>query len=360
MRRAQRIVALWPGAADSICEQYGVPANRIDVIPNARAAGDSVVAGEAERTAARRALGLPAEGLVVGCVGSISAEKRVGLAVEAVAELDDAVPARRRGRTGSAGGRRAWRAAHARRASDLHRSARVRRARCMRPSTSCCSPAQPRDARCDDRGRSEWCASGCSRRRCRSLAVRQRCGWRSSCRRTPRPQQYSEAVVRAVNATDRRHHRPVWMSAPGLRSSSNGQPSVRSSTLHTEPERPQRESALGRMARRISPRHRRWQRLLDSCTIDPDALPKPLESPGPAGRDDLRPFEVGYGARDRSAVAAACDGDRDGAVGLLPSRARRSVPIVSHGDGEHRDAHSRSPGHRRPGAATSRAMAARR
>ena len=38
---------------------------------------------------------------------------------------------------------------------------------------------------------------------------------------------------------------------------------------------------FARMARRVSPRHREWQRLLDSCVIDPDALPKPIESPGP-------------------------------------------------------------------------------
>jgi hypothetical protein len=38
---------------------------------------------------------------------------------------------------------------------------------------------------------------------------------------------------------------------------------------------------ITRLGRRVSPRHRQWQRLLDSCTIDPDALPTPLESPGP-------------------------------------------------------------------------------
>ncbi len=40
-------------------------------------------------------------------------------------------------------------------------------------------------------------------------------------------------------------------------------------------------SAITRIGRVVSPRHRRWKRLLDSCTIDPDALSAPLESPGP-------------------------------------------------------------------------------
>ena len=40
-------------------------------------------------------------------------------------------------------------------------------------------------------------------------------------------------------------------------------------------------NSITRLGRRFSPRHRRWQRLLDSCIIDPDALSRPLESPGP-------------------------------------------------------------------------------
>lgn len=40
-------------------------------------------------------------------------------------------------------------------------------------------------------------------------------------------------------------------------------------------------SAITRLERLVSPRHRRWQRLLDSCAIDPDELSRPLESPGP-------------------------------------------------------------------------------
>ena len=82
---------MWPGAAESIGDRYRVPASRIDVIPNARSLHDFRVADTGDRTASRRALGLPAEGLVVGCVGSISPEKRVRLAVDAVRELEGAV-----------------------------------------------------------------------------------------------------------------------------------------------------------------------------------------------------------------------------------------------------------------------------
>ena len=91
MRRACRVVALWPGAAEAICDTYGVTADRVDVIPNARSSSEFDVADEAMRHTARRSLGLSYEGLVVGCVGSISAEKRIELAVDAVAEVDDAV-----------------------------------------------------------------------------------------------------------------------------------------------------------------------------------------------------------------------------------------------------------------------------
>ncbi len=37
---------------------------------------------------------------------------------------------------------------------------------------------------------------------------------------------------------------------------------------------------IPRLPRRLSPRHRRWQQLLASCSIDPDALPAPIEEPG--------------------------------------------------------------------------------
>jgi glycosyltransferase involved in cell wall biosynthesis len=89
MRRASHVVALWPGAADNIRLLYGIDADRVSVIPNARSSEEFRPPTAEQRTAARTRFGLPIDGNVVGCVGSISAEKRVGLAVDAVAELDD-------------------------------------------------------------------------------------------------------------------------------------------------------------------------------------------------------------------------------------------------------------------------------
>jgi glycosyltransferase involved in cell wall biosynthesis len=91
MRRARMVVALWPSAAESIRDRYSVPTDDIAVIPNARSATDFIRADDQQRAASRRALGLPVDGLVVGCVGSISSEKRVHLAVDALAESGDGV-----------------------------------------------------------------------------------------------------------------------------------------------------------------------------------------------------------------------------------------------------------------------------
>ena len=38
--------------------------------------------------------------------------------------------------------------------------------------------------------------------------------------------------------------------------------------------------AVATLLRRLSPRHRNWQRLLDSCAVDPDRLARPLEDLG--------------------------------------------------------------------------------
>ncbi len=63
----------------------GVPAERIHVVPNAwREAGS-----ELGRAAARRALGLAPEGLVVGWVGRLSHEKGADVLLDALPHLDD-------------------------------------------------------------------------------------------------------------------------------------------------------------------------------------------------------------------------------------------------------------------------------
>jgi glycosyltransferase involved in cell wall biosynthesis len=88
MRRAAHVVALWPGAATSLRALYGVDPGRLSVIPNARSSDEFRPPTAPERAEARAQLGLPAGALVVGCVGSISSEKRLDLAVDAIARLD--------------------------------------------------------------------------------------------------------------------------------------------------------------------------------------------------------------------------------------------------------------------------------
>ena len=87
MRRAAHVVALWPDAADSIQKLYSIDTRRISVIPNARSSDDFRPPTDAERVEARASLGLPVDAQIVGCVGSITAEKRLHLAIGAVAEL---------------------------------------------------------------------------------------------------------------------------------------------------------------------------------------------------------------------------------------------------------------------------------
>jgi glycosyltransferase involved in cell wall biosynthesis len=86
--RARAVVALWSGSAVTWHEHLGVAADRVVVIPNAVRAAAFQPATLAERKAARAALGIPADGPLVACVGSLSPEKRVDLAIEAVAALD--------------------------------------------------------------------------------------------------------------------------------------------------------------------------------------------------------------------------------------------------------------------------------
>lgn len=87
LRRATRVVALWPGAADVLIRVHGVPAGKLAVIPNGVPADRFPVADDSARTAARAELGLPADEPVVVYLGALSPEKQVDHAVRAVAEL---------------------------------------------------------------------------------------------------------------------------------------------------------------------------------------------------------------------------------------------------------------------------------
>lgn len=88
--RAAGVVALWRESAVFWHEAIGVPAERIEVIPNGVDQARFPYAGEDERRRARKSLGVPTGSRVVLCMGSLSIEKRVDLAIRAVASLDEA------------------------------------------------------------------------------------------------------------------------------------------------------------------------------------------------------------------------------------------------------------------------------
>lgn len=83
LRRATVVVALWDGAAETISGRFGVDARRVAVIPNAARQEAFPPVTERRRQQARRWLGLD-RGPVVASVGSLSPEKDVRNAIEAV------------------------------------------------------------------------------------------------------------------------------------------------------------------------------------------------------------------------------------------------------------------------------------
>jgi len=83
-RRFDAVVAVSQLQADQL-RASGVPTQRLRIIPNALAAH----AAPLERADARRALGLPADGLLAGWVGRISREKGIDVFIDALASLQD-------------------------------------------------------------------------------------------------------------------------------------------------------------------------------------------------------------------------------------------------------------------------------
>jgi glycosyltransferase involved in cell wall biosynthesis len=87
--RAAAVVALWSGSAVTWHETLGVPAERLVVIPNAASVADFSPASESSRRAARAALRLDPDATIALCMGALSPEKRVDLAIEATKLLPD-------------------------------------------------------------------------------------------------------------------------------------------------------------------------------------------------------------------------------------------------------------------------------
>ena len=88
MRRAAIVVPLWDEAAASIQQLYRLPASQIAVIPNARSVDEFRPPTSDERSAARKSFGVDDDEILAVVVGALSKEKRVDLAIRAVAELE--------------------------------------------------------------------------------------------------------------------------------------------------------------------------------------------------------------------------------------------------------------------------------
>ena len=223
-----------------------------------------------QQRAARRALGLPAEGLVVGCVGSISAEKRVQLAVEAVAGVDDAVllvvgdgPDRAavEESAGAMLGERAKFTGQLESVTDVYAAIDV----LLLTSATEGMPGVMIEAAMSgvpvvapDVGAVRWLfdngvhGEAVSGGRHGAGVLRCDRAGHASCREAPRPVLLQACTWDTVVEQ--------WTSILGSGLGSRG---ARGCSVN----------AVTRLGRMVSPRHRRWQRLLDSCTIDPDALP---------------------------------------------------------------------------------------
>lgn len=86
LRRVQGIVVMWQGAAQSLSDLFGVPRERITVIPNARSADDFPLVTEQARSMAREEFGFASTDRVVAIVGALGNVKRVDRAIRVIAE----------------------------------------------------------------------------------------------------------------------------------------------------------------------------------------------------------------------------------------------------------------------------------
>ncbi|MEY2452413.1 MAG: hypothetical protein QOD92_1987 [Acidimicrobiaceae bacterium] len=87
LRKAEAFVALWPGSADALTRRFGVPADRITVIPTGVPAERFPPVDAQRRNDARASLGLDGDARVVSCIGWLDRQKGVHVAINAVASL---------------------------------------------------------------------------------------------------------------------------------------------------------------------------------------------------------------------------------------------------------------------------------
>lgn len=89
LRRASAIAALWTGARTFFTARYKVPADKVSIVPNGVDDDRFRPATPSERSAGRR--GLDAEGPVVVAIGALSREKNMSVAIEAIAQYEEAL-----------------------------------------------------------------------------------------------------------------------------------------------------------------------------------------------------------------------------------------------------------------------------
>ena len=89
LRRASRNVALWPAAGEELASIHAIPAERIDVIPNAVRSERFWVPEAKDRKRARQRFGVAEDRPCVAFVGSLSPEKDVASLLQALGQLRD-------------------------------------------------------------------------------------------------------------------------------------------------------------------------------------------------------------------------------------------------------------------------------
>jgi len=87
LRRAVAIAAISPGARDMLADHFRLDTHRLRVMPNGRAGDRFTPADQPARNAARRSLSLPDDAGVIGVIGALGREKRVDVAIRALARL---------------------------------------------------------------------------------------------------------------------------------------------------------------------------------------------------------------------------------------------------------------------------------
>jgi glycosyltransferase involved in cell wall biosynthesis len=90
LARAAKVVALWSGAADTLHTHFGVPRERLAVIPNGIPAERFPPVDREGSEPARISLGLDPHRPTIAYVGALVPEKGVDLAIEAVALMPTA------------------------------------------------------------------------------------------------------------------------------------------------------------------------------------------------------------------------------------------------------------------------------